>query len=93
THLGVDQGTAADAASGWGGDRLRVAQAGEGGWALAWTIAFDTPADATEFGEAHAEITELEAAAELVTVSATEFLVLHASSQSLLEKLAAAAEA
>jgi hypothetical protein len=89
-QLGVSAADAAEAGTGWGGDRLRVAQGPGGEWALAWSIAFDTPADATQFAEAHADIADLAVAHELVEVSDSEVVVLHASSEPLLEELAAA---
>ncbi|HET6380348.1 MAG TPA: hypothetical protein VFH63_04845 [candidate division Zixibacteria bacterium] len=89
-HLGVRPGDASEAAAGWGGDRLRVATGPGGAWALAWTITFDSPAHADEFVEADADITGAPMVRDLAQVSDTEVVVLHASSASLLEALAAA---
>lgn len=91
--IGVSRATADKAAEGWGGDRLTVATNSDGSWALGWRIAWDMPADATEFEAAYAEVeAKLPFAAGLVHVSERETIVLQASSADLLEKIAALAE-
>ena len=39
----------AEAAAGWGGDRLVTLDGPDGAWVLVWQTAWDTPEDATEF--------------------------------------------
>jgi hypothetical protein len=39
----------ANAAQGWGGDRVTLLQGPAGAWAIAWHTVWDTPADAVEF--------------------------------------------
>jgi len=39
----------ANAAQGWGGDRVTLLQGAAGAWAIAWHTVWDTPADAVEF--------------------------------------------
>ena len=46
---GVAPAAAADAAAGWGGDRLAVIEGPDGAWALAWQTTWDTEADAAAF--------------------------------------------
>jgi hypothetical protein len=43
---------AADAASGWGGDRVVLLEGPHDGWLLAWQTSWDTPADADAFAVA-----------------------------------------
>ena len=42
----------ADAAEGWGGDRIVDLDGPDGAWALVWQTAWDTAADAAEFADA-----------------------------------------
>lgn len=46
----------AEAAEGWGGDRLNMYETTDGNWAIVWMTAWDTEADAAEF---EARINEL----------------------------------
>jgi hypothetical protein len=86
--IGVTRTTADRAAAGWRGDRLTVATKADGGWALGWRLAWDTPIDATEFGTAYAGIqSTLSSATRLVNVSDLETVVLRASSPALLETI------
>ena len=50
--LGGQQMPNADAAAGWGGDRLVTLDGPDGAWALVWQTAWDTPDDAIEFFDA-----------------------------------------
>jgi hypothetical protein len=43
---------AADAAAGWGGDRVVMLEGPDGAWLIAWQTAWDTPADAEAFADA-----------------------------------------
>ncbi len=86
--IGVEPAPAAMAASGWGGDWLAVADAGDGRWALGWKIAWDAPVEATEFEDAYAEVMAgLPFASRVVHETARETVVLHASSAEILDSL------
>ena len=89
--LGVGAGAAATAAAGWGGDRLVVASGPSGAFALAWRLEWDTPTDADQFAAAYASIRgSLPFPAVLVRRSATDLLVVHASSQAVLDAVVGA---
>jgi hypothetical protein len=90
--FGVSQPDAAKAVAGWGGDRVAVYSGPGGAFSLAWRLAWDTPADAAEFAVAYAKVTDaLPFPARLVSLSETEQLIVHASSDALLETTVAAA--
>lgn len=48
----------ADAAAGWGGDRLVSLDGPDGAWAVAWQTDWDSPADARQFRSAAAAVME-----------------------------------
>jgi len=88
--IGADQATADKASAGWGGDRIELASGPAGAWALAWRIHWDAPIEAQEFAAAYAAASAgLPFATRLVSVGDTESIVLHASSMSVLETMAA----
>lgn len=88
--IGADQASADQAAAGWGGDRIVVASGPDGAWALAWRFSWDAPIEAREFATAYtAAGAQLPFAARLIGVSDTESIVLHASSEALLDRMAA----
>jgi hypothetical protein len=90
-EMGLEADDASVAAAGWGGDRLSVASGPNGEWAMAWRIAFDAPGQATEFDDAYAATTaELPFATAANETGAAERLVLHASSQAVLDRMEAA---
>ena len=90
--IGVARSAADRAAEGWGGDRLTVATDADGGWALGWRLAWDTPTDAGEFEAAYAGVNPaLPFATRLVHCSDRETVVLQASSPDLLETIASLA--
>ena len=90
--FGVSQADAARAVAGWGGDRVAVYAGPGASFSLAWRLSWDSPTDAREFAEAYARvINKLPFSARLVSLSATEQLVVHASSDALLETTLAAA--
>jgi hypothetical protein len=78
------------AAAGWGGDRVSVVTAQEdGAFAVAWRLAWDTAADADEFRAAYESvIDELPFSAEVRAVGADQVLVVHASDDAILLKVA-----
>lgn len=89
-HFGV---TDAEAADGWGGDRLTVATGPDGDFALAWRLAWDTPRDAQEFLAAYrAVVAELPFAAVVQSIGRSEVLVVHAATEDLLDEVVAAAD-
>ncbi|MEX0710368.1 MAG: hypothetical protein WD116_04090 [Chloroflexota bacterium] len=86
--IGVDATLAARGADGWGGDWVAVADGGDLGWALGWRIAWDAPIEATEFEDAYAgAATSLPFAIRVVHASERETIVLHASSEQLLDQI------
>jgi hypothetical protein len=88
----VSKADAEQAAAGWGGDRVAVYSGPNGAFSLTWRLAWDSAADATEFADAYAKVADaLPFPARLVSLSATEQLVVHASSDALLETTLAAA--
>ena len=85
-YLGADSETAKAAAAGWGGDSLTVASGPDDAFALTWRLAWDSAADADEFSAAYESVADgLPFAARLLELSDTEVLVVHASSDDLLE--------
>ena len=85
THLGLDDTAAAAAAAGWGGDRLVVATGLDEAWVMAWRLAWDSAAEADEFAAAYEGLQpggEIRSA--LLRPSATETVVVHASSTDVL---------
>ena len=87
--IGVKAGPAAAAAAGWGGDRLTVASGPNGGWALAWRIAWDAPADATEFEAAYAGVeSSLAFPTRVIHAADGDTVVLQASGGDLLAEVA-----
>jgi hypothetical protein len=89
--LGVSQADADVAAAGWGGDRLSVAAGPDGEWAMGWRIGWDTPAEAGEFDEAHGEMTAtLPFPTRAIRASNGDTLILHASTEAVMDQLAAA---
>ncbi len=87
--LGVEAAAAKMAAAGWGGDRLVVASGPSDAFALAWRLRWDSVTDASEFATAYRSIS-VPFPAQLVRLSADEVLVVHASSQAILDKVLAA---
>jgi hypothetical protein len=89
-ELGAAQADGTPAAAGWGGDRLTVARGPDGSWAMAWRIAWDSASEADEFAAVHAGVAPGSGVgATLLRPSATETLVLHASSAGVLADLEA----
>ena len=88
----VSKADAARAVAGWGGDRADVYSGPSGAFSLAWRVAWDTAADANEFAAAYARVIDaLPFPARLVSLSDTEQLIVHASTDALLETTLAAA--
>jgi hypothetical protein len=90
--LGVSASVADVAAAGWGGDRLAAAAGPAGAFLLGWHLTWDTAADADQFAGAYASArTRLAFRSRLVRLSSRDVLVVHASSQALLDREIAAA--
>jgi hypothetical protein len=90
--FGVSQADAERAVAGWGGDRVAVYAGPGASFSLAWRLAWDSPTDAREFADAYARVIDkLPFPARLVSLSATEQLIVHASSDALLETTLTAA--
>jgi len=85
--LGAAAGDAAAAADGWGGDRV-VAASGPGkASAVAWRLAWDTPADARQFAAAYRQVLgRLKLSSTLVSVSDRVTLVVQASSPAIVAR-------
>lgn len=80
--------SADDAAAGWGGDRQVVAVGPDGEWAMAWSIGWDTAADADEFSGAASELDQISGSRPaLLRPSDGETIVLRASSPEALVTL------
>lgn len=89
----------AEAAAGWGGDRLISLDGPDDTWALVWQTAWDSAADAGEFSAAtQAAMDDLRFPHEIVASSVVDqldspVLVLVASDEATLEQLGAALSA
>lgn len=91
-HFGIAPDTAGAASEGWGGDRVRIAVGPDGAFAVAWRLAWDTPADAAEFVTAYESVVgQLPFPALVSAVGADEVLVVHASDDVLLRQVSGAA--
>jgi hypothetical protein len=87
-QLGVGLGGATEAADGWGGDRLSVAEGPGGQWAMSWKIAWDAAADADEFVAQQNDITaDLPFKAVVRRTGPTTTFVFHASSATVMRRL------
>lgn len=85
--LGTDTGDAYDAAEGWAGDELAVATAPNGSFALAWRLAWDTPADADEFARLYSRevLPALDFPGALLQLDRNVVIVGHASDRTILD--------
>ncbi|CAN5750316.1 hypothetical protein BH24CHL6_BH24CHL6_11060 [soil metagenome] len=81
----------ADAAAGWGGDRLVMYEHADDGWAIAWEIAWDTAADADDFLVRARELQDtLDGQAEIAQVEPQTVRITLAHDETTLAALAAA---
>ncbi|MDQ3880708.1 MAG: hypothetical protein M3295_06525 [Chloroflexota bacterium] len=86
--IGADRGSAEAAAAGWGGDHLVVAAGPDDAFALAWRLAWDTPADAAEFASLYGSLaTDLGVPARVIDLDDGTVLVAQASSADLVERV------
>ena len=89
---GVEAAAAADAAAGWGGDRLALLKGPDDRWALAMQFAWDSGADADAFeAAAGTAIKEAGGPAQVVPGDETTRWVIVASDDDALNSLATAA--
>ena len=81
-------GTAAarTAAAGWGGDRVAMFEGPDGAWLIAWSTAWDTPADALEFTTA-ATATVASLHVRMVTEGPKKVSIYLASQAALLDRV------
>lgn len=92
-YLGVSSADARVAAEGWGADRAIIAAGPDEAFAVAWRLAWDTPADAAEFADAYdTVIGSLDFPASVTELASGEILVAHASSVELLARTVDAAD-
>ena len=86
--LGAEHAAATDAGAGWGGDRLSVAGSSDGGYAMAWRIVFDAPAQSEDFERTYGALVDgLPFPARLVRTGDAALLVVHASTDALVDRL------
>lgn len=91
-HHGV-AASAIQASEGWGGDQLVVARGPDDAFAVAWRLAWDTPADAAEFFDAYSSVAgDLPFAVQVHRLSESETLVVHASTLELANQVREAAD-
>lgn len=87
-HHGASPVDADAAARGWGGDRVTVATGPDDAFAVAWRLAWDTPADATEFSDAYESILgRLPFTASVRALPGGDVLVVHASSDEIADRV------
>lgn len=92
-HHGASPVDADAAARGWGGDRVTVATGPDDAFAVAWRLAWDTPADATEFSDAYESILgRLPFTASVRALPGGDVLVVHASSDEIADQVVDAVE-
>lgn len=91
-YFGVSAADARDAAGGWGGDRVVIATGPDDAFAVAWRLAWDSPADATEFVDAYQIVVDsLDFPASVTELPNGEVLVAHGSDEQLLDQAVDAA--
>jgi len=83
----------AEAAAGWGGDRLAMYETDDDRWALLWELTWDTPEDAGEFTERVRALQQtLDGESQLEEVGEDRVRLLMAHDQSTLDVLIGALE-
>jgi hypothetical protein len=86
-YHGLGMAAAREAGRGWGGDRVAIAQGPDDAFAVAWRLAWDAEADAVEFAAAYRAILDrLPFPADVVEQPDGSILVVHASSEDLLQR-------
>lgn len=91
--FGIPSGDAREAGEGWGGDRAVIATGPDDAFAVAWRLAWDSPADADEFLAAYEMVVDgLDFPAAVSELSNGQILVAHASTEDLLRQTIDAAD-
>jgi hypothetical protein len=86
-YHGVPREQAVAASDGWGGDQVVVAAGPDNAFAVAWRLAWETPADADEFLAAYeTAITSFDFPASVTQPQDGEVLVAHGSSAEILRR-------
>jgi hypothetical protein len=92
-YHGIAREVALDASAGWGGDRVVVATGPDEAFAVAWRLAWDTPADADEFVSAYSTaIQDIGFPASVTELDDGDVLVAHGSSAEILRRTVDAAD-
>jgi hypothetical protein len=92
TYLGVSLAEADEAAAGWGGDRAVIVTGPDDAFAVAWRLAWDSAADASEFVNAYQIVVDgLDFPASVTALPNGEVLVAHASDEAILDQTVDAA--
>jgi hypothetical protein len=92
-YHGIEREVALEASDGWGGDRVVVAIGADEAFAVAWRLAWDTPADAEEFVAAYTTaIGDIGFPASVTQLDDGEVLVAHGSSAEILRRTVDAAD-
>jgi hypothetical protein len=85
---GLESADAANAAAGWGGDRLVAASGPDGAFALHWSTEWDTANHADEFEAAYTRALDaIEVSGAVRRTGPTSVTITHASSQDLVDRL------
>jgi hypothetical protein len=91
--FGIPIADARLAGEGWGGDRAVIATGPDDAFAVAWRLAWDSPADADEFLAAYETVVDgLGFPAAVSELPDGQILVTHASTEDLLRQTIAAAD-
>ena len=85
-HFGVSGFDVQTASEGWVGDRAVTARGPDDAFALAWRLAWESEADATEFETAYATVIEALPFPALVSRDGDTVLVAHASDTDILRR-------
>ncbi|MGQ0607003.1 MAG: hypothetical protein ACT4OQ_00865 [Chloroflexota bacterium] len=92
-YFGVSLLDAQEASDGWGGDRAVIVTGPDDAFAVAWRLAWDSPADANEFLAAYGTVVDgLDFPASVTELPNGEILVAHASTDELLAQTVNAAD-
>jgi hypothetical protein len=86
-YHGIPRDEALAASDGWGGDRVVIATGPDDAFAVAWRLAWDTPADAAEFVDTYTTaMAGFDFRASVSDLGDAEVLVAHASDDTILRR-------
>jgi hypothetical protein len=91
-YFGVPADEASLASRGWGGDQAVIVTGPDGAFAVAWRLAWDTPADGDEFAAAYRTVVEALDFPATVTEVGDDVLVVHGSSEEIMRRALDAAD-